>query len=570
MVPLVFQSIWISVVSSRTIDRLYENSVSRQIESLETVLNLYMNQLEDFSRSMSADDELSRLLKDQNRTNGEMVVAINVLSEKYHLRIPLNVHILAAEGKVYSNFPLNNREENRLMETVKNFPWMESNLQIDHMVFYQDFALDYHEPPTEGKQLYVSKNIVSDGRYLGLLVLQMNHSLIERLLLRAKATKETTVFLMNDKGRLLVASDLNETQLSQASINSQALIRDKKATNGAQRVRWKGENYEFFYQVLPELSWTFVELTPSHVLYSDTNIIKRITVITLFYSLLIATVFFFLLTRKITVPLQRFSMLVRHMQTGHLTRRIKYKGLYEVEVLATGINAMLDRIQTQIETIREEENNRRKLEVDRLQAQISPHFVQNSLISLRWLAEEQNDRPLVEALISLTQILEYSFRQPDIILGPLQDELNYIRHYVQFQEAIICKPIQLILQIEEACRHIPIPKMTLQPLVENAIFHGFKGWDKRESVLTITAERSERGLRLVISDNGRGMTADETDALRREIAQTVGKRIGLANVVQRLKLNMGLEFRFNLVSEADVGTAFEFDIPIQVGEEADL
>ncbi|MGI6005911.1 MAG: sensor histidine kinase [Ruminococcus sp.] len=264
----------------------------------------------------------------------------------------------------------------------------------------------------------------------------------------------------------------------------------------------------------------------------------------------------YLLINKITNSLTGFSREIKNLQLGTQNEQtgIPIQQEYvEINIITESFNKLLERIEELIHDIRVNERKKRKAEFDFLQAQIEPHFVRNTLLTLKSLialGEYKKAMSMLEdfnALLKIPMMVDKQF-------VPVYDEIELVMHYMAIMEYRFDKKFLLRVDMNEECRHVLIPRMILQPVVGNALFHGFA--EKEDNgTIRIRVYVSGPDLLIVTSDNGEGMTQEQVTMIME------GKRtpnshhgVGLQNVTSRLKLIYGERAGISVHSEEKIGT----------------
>ena len=226
---------------------------------------------------------------------------------------------------------------------------------------------------------------------------------------------------------------------------------------------------------------------------------------------------------------------------------------------------MVVKIQHLMETVRREEINLRKTELKALQAQINPHFLYNTLDSIAWMCEQGRNDEAVQMVNALAQLFRISISRGHELI-PIRSELRHAESYLKIQKHRYKNQFSYRFDVDESCLDFLCNKITLQPIIENAIYHGINGLvDEGEIVITLRAEGQD--VVFTVADNGVGMEEEQIQAiLRKERSDHTG--IGIKNVNDRLKIYFGEGYGITIDSEPDVGTTVTIRMP-QVREEGE-
>ena len=264
----------------------------------------------------------------------------------------------------------------------------------------------------------------------------------------------------------------------------------------------------------------------------------RFSVIAFALILMLCLFLSYYIPLSITRPIRRLTQVTDQVAKGDLTVRSDVTGGLEARVLSDSMNTMIDKINELLEQVKTEQVRLRKAEFELLQSQINPHFLYNTLDAIVWLAEAGEQKKVVSMVGSLSDFFRISLNQG-------QDILQYE----------ICVPEELYSS--------RIPKITLQPLVENALYHGIKN-KRGKGMIRIDGEMEDSDCILRITDNGRGMTPERLGQVREGIRNRNAcetEIYGLYNVNERIRLNFGEKYGITITSTYGEGTCVTVRLP---------
>ena len=282
--------------------------------------------------------------------------------------------------------------------------------------------------------------------------------------------------------------------------------------------------------------------------------------------LLAALVSSIVISRALSRPLKGLSRAMRLFEKSADTfTYAPVGGAREVQELSESFGHMVVKIQHLMETVRREEINLRKTELKALQAQINPHFLYNTLDSIAWMCEQGRNDEAVQMVNALAQLFRISISRGHELI-PIRSELRHAESYLKIQKHRYKNQFSYRFDVDESCLDFLCNKITLQPIIENAIYHGINGLvDEGEIVITLRAEGTD--VVFTVADNGVGMDQAQIEAiLRKERSDHTG--IGIKNVNDRLKIYFGEGYGITIDSEPDVGTTVTIRMP-QVREEGE-
>jgi two-component system sensor histidine kinase YesM len=246
----------------------------------------------------------------------------------------------------------------------------------------------------------------------------------------------------------------------------------------------------------------------------------------------------------------------------------------EINELNNTYNQMVHSLNELIEVVYQKEIVQSRTELKALQAQINPHFLFNTLEAFYWALDEKGEEELAQIVVDMSGLFRYVINRTDddewVTIG---DELDHAERYLKIMEMRMLDRLSWRIESDEACRSVPLPKLLIQPLVENAILHGVEQRVGPGTVMLIVRPSSRPGYTLVtVTDDGPGMDAAKISSIyhtmeKGSMRSSKGTGIGIANIERRLKLSYvdntdGLEIR----SEEGYGTSISFEIPNEPGE----
>lgn len=265
-----------------------------------------------------------------------------------------------------------------------------------------------------------------------------------------------------------------------------------------------------------------------------------------------------LFSRLFTKPVKKLSSAMRAFEdnaAGFVYEPVL--GAIEVNSLSDSFEHLVKRIQQLMEEVKNEETTLRKTELKALQAQINPHFLYNTLDSISWMCEEGKNEEAVTMVNSLAKLFRISISRGQEII-PIDKEVQHAECYLQIQKYRYTNQFDYELDIQESCKDYLCNKITLQPMIENALYHGLNMIDEGHIIIRIFEDGDD--VIMEVEDNGVGMTQEQIDNLF--VSDITDKRgIGVKNVNDRIKIYFGERYGITIKSELDVGTVVSIRIP---------
>ena len=274
------------------------------------------------------------------------------------------------------------------------------------------------------------------------------------------------------------------------------------------------------------------------------------------------------LSRSAAQPIVELSRRAEEVTGGDLMVREPLRTeIHEVRTLSEAMEQMIARINAQIQEITQKQTSLRRTELALLQAQINPHFLYNTMDTIIWLIEADRSQAAVEMVSNLSDFFRHSLSRGEDIIS-LGEEERHVRSYLQIQQARYKDILDYDIDIDPALGEVVLPKLTLQPLVENALYHGIK-LKRGKGCIRVAGRAEGRDILLRITDDGAGMSPERLEELRR--AMDTGERVGfgLVTVHERLRLFFGGDYGLTLSSRQGEGTTVTARIPCRRTEEAE-
>lgn len=271
------------------------------------------------------------------------------------------------------------------------------------------------------------------------------------------------------------------------------------------------------------------------------------------------------LSNEITKPIKMLGKSMKSVETGNfnqVTFEVEYQN--EIGHLTKSFQIMVTKIQNLIKQNMEEQETKRKSELRALQAQINPHFLYNTLDSIIWMSESGKNREVVQMTSSLSKLLRKSISNEKEIVT-IESEIGYTKEYLTIQKMRYQDKLEYDISVAPEILQKTIVKLVLQPLVENAIYHGIK-YEDRKGMLRITGEIAGDAICIQVIDNGRGMEKETLQHILDPKEDGEKRAVGVANVHNRIQMHYGKEYGIAYKSQIGVGTTVTVTLPIRSRE----
>lgn len=318
--------------------------------------------------------------------------------------------------------------------------------------------------------------------------------------------------------------------------------------------------YDYLYYESVHLSELQAEIT-QQIEYIIFSIILLFIMVGIFVIAYVSK-----MTNEITSPLTKLTGRVEDITRGDFSAKEPVEAVeVEIQKLSNGFEEMASKLNSLIEENKKAERRKRHAELELLQAQINPHFLYNTLDTIIWLIEADQKQESINMVSALSDFFRFCLsRGKDII--SLKEEEKHILSYLQIQKIRYRDRMDYQVNIPEELYQYAIPKLTLQPLVENSIYHGIK-LQREPGVIKVDAVDLGDRIELIVKDNGAGMTDERLQEMRAAIENGEKIGFGLRTVHQRMQLLFGEEYGLTISSTEGVGTTITAVIPKQKQDE---
>ncbi|HBE79049.1 MAG TPA: hypothetical protein DDW65_14930 [Firmicutes bacterium] len=313
--------------------------------------------------------------------------------------------------------------------------------------------------------------------------------------------------------------------------------------------------------------WIVFDSIPAAQLLKEINSIKSFSIIVVIACIIVTLPLTLLISSYLTAPIKRLLVSMKQFQQGSFDERVEIKYDDEIGKLGAGYNRMVSNVKDLINNVYVLQIKEREAELNALQAQINPHFLYNTLDTIYWKAEKQGQEELGEMVYSLSRLFRLSLnRGKEFTLVSSEKEL--IEHYLKLQKVRFKDKLNYALLFDDEVMDYILPKLILQPFVENAILHGLES-KKMGGFISISGKKEKNSLSFSIEDNGKGMDEATLQKLLSlepdDDSNGPIMRSGYAvkNVIERLNIYFGKDYRLNIFSKVESGTRIEIIIPAQ-------
>ena len=336
--------------------------------------------------------------------------------------------------------------------------------------------------------------------------------------------------------------------------NNQIIASNEENRIGKKYQKNNDTQYTKLSVKLPVYSWRLVSTINHKKLLGEINILPSILLISSSVFIIVFTISYFLL-KKLTQPIYQLINKLTLVQNGHFDQKLAVNGSYEIKQLVNVYNDMIDELQKYFDKIIEEEKVKRKFELQALQYQINPHFIYNTLTAIKMLVYEGNNEKVIQALDSFIQLLRSTLSNHDDFHS-IEEEEKILKHYIQILKLRYGENIHTTILMNPTIKDALIPKMIIQPLIENAYLHAFN--NQQTGNITVFIQPVNNNLQIEILDNGQGFDVNKLSSQSNGLHYT---KIGMRNIENKLINLYGENIKFVINSTINVGTSIMIQLP---------
>ena len=391
-----------------------------------------------------------------------------------------------------------------------------------------------------------ARSIRKDNKQIGIIWLFINERFFNSLYDEGALSDGSTSVIISSDGAII-----NVTGDGALPDSFSGIVTERQ---GSKVVDIGGERQLIVYSASSENDWVYINITPEATILMGVRDIQSIilVIITLYAAFIVLLVT--VLNRNVVKPVQRLSLALSDFASGRMEVSVAMDGDEEIRLLGKNFNNMVRKITALMEEVKAEEAAKNNARVRALSMQISPHFIYNTLNSIKWIAEmnkQENIRRMLQAMIAF---LKGVSQNNDFIT--LQEEIGLIENYLYIQK-IRYMNFDVQYEISPDTLEYVVGKLLLQPIVENAILHGIA--NEQNGMIRISSALQDGALVLTVEDNGKGFDASgiSEDGEDMELGH-----IGLANVSERIRLEYGEEYGMEVESRVGEGTRVTMSLPV--------
>lgn len=410
------------------------------------------------------------------------------------------------------------------------------------------------------KTLTISDPQAGSQRYI--TEVDMNFSAIEELCKSVQLGKRGYIYITDKDANLIYHP---QQQIIYANLKTENTGFTSSSPDGSYFENFEGERRLVTVKTLNYTGWKVVGIGYVEELVAVKNQIKYFFILVSVVGLIIVVLISLFVSAKISQPIQLLQEEMKQVEQGNFDISIDVKGEDEVKELSRTFNLMVARIRSLMNQIVEEQEAKRISEMKALQAQINPHFLYNTLDSIVWMNENHKYQGVTTMVAALAKLFRISISRGNELIT-VRDELEHAKSYLVIQKIRYKNKFDFSIEAPPEAMEFKTVKLILQPIIENAIYHGVEHLYEEGHIAVSVVVEADR-IKLHVRDNGYGIRPEVMDGLlNRDSKDESG--VGLKNVHQRIQLYFGDAYGVSIASELDVGTTVTVTLPKCIPESA--
>ena len=465
-----------------------------------------------------------------------------------------NIYILGSDGEFFSGYwnTDQNAVEARFGEFIRKQKKREEYINgepiINYLPFFDLNVISFIRPVFQ----------YPEDLGLGMIVIDLNYTYLRELFSFSSLQQdEEKTLVINKEGDTIFTFPFN-TSLEHIVGEYPDLLEHDSSIDG----KVFGKESIMLSNRIAHSDWTMIRIISKDRIYTAVRQLTQLAIALWIVFIVISFLISYYLSVSITTPIVELNDTIKKVQTGNLNVQARIAGEDEIGELASSFNHMVHRLSELMEKTLDEQKKKSDLEFQILQSQINPHFLYNTLDSIKWLAVFQNVENISDMVTALINLLKYNISKKSKLVS-LEEEINSIKDYIEIQKFRFGDDFDVLYEIEEDTRDCHILKFILQPLVENSIFHGFENIDYQGVIRIHTALKGQK-LVIRVIDNGKGLVKNQ-DYLKQRSSydhKKMHNSIGVRNVMDRIKLYFGEKADFSLENGLERGVVVTLSLPL--------
>lgn len=545
--------------------RFSASTNTQQVENSQRVLAQVNWNLDAYLRGMMrvSDTAYYSVIKNTDLAEGELSAGLDLLYENNRESL-VSIAVFSQDGGLISATPL---AELKNSVSPEREAWFTSAVdKIENLHFstphvqnlMEDLDYRYRWVVSLSRYVELSRAGAMEG---GVLLVDMSFGGIEQICKEVDLAGGGYLYLIDGSGEIIYHP---RQQLIYAGLLEENNLTAAAYPDGSHQESFRGSHRQVTVKTVGYTGWKLVGVVPTENLWDNYGQLLLFFLFIVLFSVFLLVFVNLRLSEWITAPVKKLDRAVKELEAGRDQVDFDVGGPYEVEHLSHSIDSMVSTMRHLMDDIIQQEEQKRRSELDVLQSQINPHFLYNTLDSVVWMTENGRTDEAILMVTSLARFFRISLSRGSNII-PVADELEHARHYLTIQKMRYKNKFSAVITAEDGVESLYTIKLIVQPILENAIYHGMAYADG-DGEIAVRAFREGADVVIEVADNGPGMPEEVVARLLDPNGPDAapsgkGSGIGFRNVHQRVRLTFGSPYGLTILSEPDAGTTVRIRLP---------
>lgn len=524
-------------------------------QNIEFVLNLINN---TGSALGSNSDLINELESKSNISHDNYLIIQNKMNTMLQNIISLQqyikgIYILSPKGDYFtSNIGVKESELSKIFKAyLNNGDEVKEHFTGIHQVTYHPLlntsVISYIRPIFN----------VTTSEILAFVIIDIDYDLLKEMFTISSIQYDEKVLVVAPTGETIFNYPYNVILDDIIQRNPSLMEAEKLQLN----TQVFGNNSIIVSNTIGFTDWKIIRVISAQKIHEDIGYIENGAIFIFIIFIFISVLASFAISSALTSPIKELNSKFKAIEKGDLSVSINFKSRDEMGELGNSFNTMVKKLKSLINSIVEEQKRKSDMEFQILQAQINPHFLYNTLDSIKWLAVIQNVNNIADMSTALINLLKYNISKDSVIVS-LSQELESINNYIIIQKYRYGDIFDVVFDIADETNECQVLRFIIQPIVENSIIHGFENTESK-GLIQITSRIVEDNLVIQVIDNGTGICSENLNKLPQSINyKKKFSGIGIHNVQERIKVYFGEKYGMSFESELGSGTKVSVILPI--------
>ncbi|PYE47291.1 sensor histidine kinase [Paenibacillus barcinonensis] len=584
LLPLSLQGVMSYSHFSQTLDRKTEQFTIDMVRQINTNLNRMLKDFERLSLLPLYDQTVLDILREYDgpmgsgtwaKSNDYLKMKLYTSAQAYDRPEIRGIHLLSNSGILFSN--LDSLTVKPVWDGSRESWFAELRDTEGKWRLLPPHVPGYDVGEREAEYITVGRELRDPGtlRRLGYILIDIRPEAFGQLLSNLNFEQKASLMIVDSQQRLMFERASTEGLYAYKLLLSDGKNLPNNTEN--QKVELDGQSYLHVRHVSGYSGLSVISLTPIAVIQKESREMLTFTMGLALLCMAAVATLAVLISYRVTRPLIRLKHHMIRVERGDFSQRVAHYSNDELGQISRGFNRMMEEIHRLFHEVYLLQIQEREAELSALQSQINPHFIYNTLESINMMAIRERHAEVSVMVTALGKLLRYTIGQADRMVT-LREELAFVDAYVRIQQVRYNGKLKIIYDMEEEVNDCMVPKLILQPLVENAICHGIEGQQtggEEGGIIWVSAVLFDQELLISVRDNGKGMEQDELDRLNASVSGQVmeqsqpsnpilhrhaGDSLGLHNIAQRLRLIYGEDSGLSVDGSAGQGLVVTLSI----------